>query len=55
MMALHIAAVASGGDIPLNRDLNPPAVTDDDEVFPPLPLFVEDVCRRTLIVSNGSE
>ena len=52
MMALHIAAVARGGDIPLNRDLNPPAVADD-EVFPLLP-FVEEVCRRTLMVSNGS-
>lgn len=42
-MALHIAAVAKGGDIPLYRDLNAPVVVaDDDEVFPLLP-FAEDV------------
>jgi hypothetical protein len=42
MMALHIAAVANGGDIPLNRDLNPPVVADDDGVVPLL-VFADEV------------
>ena len=60
IIALTNAAVKSGAPIPLNddwKDANDDDDDDDDALPLLLLLFFDDgaeVCRRTLIVSNGS-